>query len=413
MSAVPRIHCHSAFKHYEMFHCNNTSGYGNSIFNTTYNFNGGSMCGGGFWGGLFGGLGMGLGAGLMNFLGGGLGMFGGGFGMTNMFGGGYPMMSSLGLGGRNDKVSNKKTKNKDNNEDAEAKKCGGKDAEYLHTLRDRLNKIKDSSDPATSAKDLFNDINAVIAKQKDDEHDTIDENNYKDLLADLEKEWKFEKDKDGKATKAELINQKPAKDDNENGNGNSAVNGGNNGENNNGDGTVNGNGAVKIEKDENGKTKINIRFAKHNGTNLIDDEIKGVLKGLKSDENGNLKYYIIDCDTDDSKFKLRYKVTKIDDNTYNVKCISKKHHCDKYQKLYAKKEGINFTVEGGQLVQNGFETVVSTSQKDGYDDIVYVKGETNENEDYEATDFTKTADLDDDMLKRIVYNRDENEEVDD
>lgn len=396
MSAVPRIHCHSAFKHYEMFHCNNSGGYGNSIFNTTYNFNGGSMCGGGFWGGLFGGLGMGLGAGLMNFLGGGLGMFGGGFGMMNMFGG-FPMMGYLGLGGKNENVNNHKTKNKDNNEETEAKKCGGKDAEYLHTLRDRLNKIKDSSDPATAAKDLFNDINSVIAKQKDDEHNTIDENNYKDLLADLEKEWKFEKDKDGKATKAEKINQTP-------------INPGNDDDKD--DNKRIDNGPIKVEEDENGKTKIAIRFAKHDGKNLIDSEIKGVLKGIKFDKDGNLKYYIIDCDTNDSKFKLRYKVTKINSKTYNVKCISTKHHCDKYQNLYVNKNGVNFTVEGKELVQKGDQTVVSTQKKDGYEKIEYVKGNTKDESDYENLDYTETADLNDDMLKRIVYDLDDEEEDD-
>ena len=132
MVNVPRIHCHSAFKHYEMVHCNNSSGYENSVFNTTYNFNGGSICGGGFWGGLFGGLGMGLGASLMNFLGGGMGMFGGGMGM---FGGGFPMTGMWGLGGgqRADGVS-RKEKPKD-------KKCEDPDREKLADFNKREEKL--------------------------------------------------------------------------------------------------------------------------------------------------------------------------------------------------------------------------------------------------------------------------------
>lgn len=89
----PRIHCHSAFQHYEMYHwdCGNSDTY-----NTTYNFNGGSIFGGSFGGGFMNGLGFGLGAGIMSLFGfGGGGGWGGG-----CFGGGYPMFGGgFGFGG--------------------------------------------------------------------------------------------------------------------------------------------------------------------------------------------------------------------------------------------------------------------------------------------------------------------------
>ena len=102
----PRLHCHTSFKHYQMYHRDSDSGYGNSVFNYTYNINGGQICGGGFWGGVLGGIGMGIG----NFLGSILGGFGfGGFGFGGgcfgggMFGGGMPFfgggMPFLGGGG--------------------------------------------------------------------------------------------------------------------------------------------------------------------------------------------------------------------------------------------------------------------------------------------------------------------------
>ena len=88
----PRIHthiphCHSALKHYEYFHLNmSNSSYGNnSVFEYNYNFNGGNICGGGFWGGFWGGVGLGIG----NFLGTLLNGFGFGGGGSFGFGGGY------------------------------------------------------------------------------------------------------------------------------------------------------------------------------------------------------------------------------------------------------------------------------------------------------------------------------------
>lgn len=81
---MSRINCHSAFKHYEMFHghgaCCGGNSYG-SVFNTTYNIKGGGH--GGFWGGF----GLGLGSFVGNLFGGFMGNMGFGFGFPN-FGGG-------------------------------------------------------------------------------------------------------------------------------------------------------------------------------------------------------------------------------------------------------------------------------------------------------------------------------------
>lgn len=76
---MTRINCHSAFKHYEMFHsgCHGGGNYG-SIFNTTYNID----CGGhgGFWGGFGAGLGNAFGNLFGGWFGGGMNMGFGGFG---------------------------------------------------------------------------------------------------------------------------------------------------------------------------------------------------------------------------------------------------------------------------------------------------------------------------------------------
>ena len=77
------IHCHSAFKHYEMFHSHHGGDNFGSIFNTTYNISGYNGGGGNFWTGFAAGLGNAFGGLFTGFL--------GNFGMGNMFGGGYGM----------------------------------------------------------------------------------------------------------------------------------------------------------------------------------------------------------------------------------------------------------------------------------------------------------------------------------
>lgn len=85
MVNIPRIRCHSSLKHYEMYHWGCGDG---DTYNTTYNFNGGSIFGGSFGGGFWNGVGMGLGAGIASLFGfGGGGCFGGGWNFgQNFFG---------------------------------------------------------------------------------------------------------------------------------------------------------------------------------------------------------------------------------------------------------------------------------------------------------------------------------------
>jgi len=199
MVNVPRIHCHSAFKHYEMYHSGHSSGYGNSIFNTTYNFNGGMMCGGGFWGGLWGGLGMGLGAGLMNFLGGGLGMFGGGFPTFGNWGGGVSKQTD-GAGGK----TTKKTK------------CNDIDRDKLADLNKRELKLEKDleakkPDSIKTLKKLYKD--AVAAKNDSDEHHkSTDKTEYNTLINRLKElaEKNNLEVKDGELVE-KTVTQQPAK----------------------------------------------------------------------------------------------------------------------------------------------------------------------------------------------------------
>ena len=408
MVNVPRIHCHSAFKHYEMFHCNNSSSYGNSVFNTTYNFNGGTMCGGGFWGGLFGGLGMGLGAGLMNFLGGGLGMFGGGM---NMFGGGmgmfggFPMMNLWGMGGsqRSDGIGGKdkaKSKNTEKeNSNNTSTKCEDPDREKLADFNKREEKLeadlkakKDGS--IDTLKALYKEVIAAQkASKEDDAHKTTDTKEYDTLIARLKK---LAADNNLEEKDGSLVEKSAPVQDNNKVNA-PADNGSVTKPNGN-----NGASPVSVTTDENGKKQVEIRFAKHVAADLIDDTIVGELKGAAFDDKGNLKYYIVDCNNDDNTFKLRYQITKIDENTYSVRCISVKHHCKEHKDLFARKEAIKFTKQGNALVQTSNETVVSKSEKDGYKRITYVEGTVDENADYENIEYTETKDIDDKKFELII-----------
>ena len=98
---MARINCHSAFKHYEMFHSRGGDVINIGSNNTTIFNCGGSHLGGGFWGGFGLGLGNAFGS-----------LFSGGFGMGGF---GFPLFGGLGnfgsiwsnpLDNRNSRVSN-------------------------------------------------------------------------------------------------------------------------------------------------------------------------------------------------------------------------------------------------------------------------------------------------------------------
>ena len=93
MQYIPRLHGRTPLQNYlckHVFHERSN----NSVFNVTYNYNGGGFFGGGnFWSGMLGGIGLGLGGMLGNIL--------GGFGGGGCFGGyGFPGgFGNFGLGG--------------------------------------------------------------------------------------------------------------------------------------------------------------------------------------------------------------------------------------------------------------------------------------------------------------------------
>ena len=399
MSGINRLHGRTALQHdlcYHVFH-DDSSSYGNSIFNTTYNFNGGMMCGGGFFGGMLGGFGMGLGAMFGNMLGGLFGGFGGfsgfggfggmfggfgGFSPFGMFGGGgvSPFSSWFGGSRRADGAGGKDKETKTKDTDTQSKhKCEGKDAEYLHTLRDRLNKIDSGADKKAAIKSLYNDVQAVIKQQKDDEHNTIDENNYKDLLKDLKT----------KATALGLEENDGKLVDKE------AASVSDNADNNGQVGASQGQAAVTVDN-KTKAVKFTLNFAQHDRDNMIDKVISGDVIGIKTNANGKVENYVIKCTGEGNTLGLTYLVTpnKPDNPTsYNIKCISTKHKAinpktGKPYTLYKKDNDIGYTLNNnsGILEYTGDETTVTTSKegKTGYSDIEY-----DPNADEKLSDFTE------------------------
>ena len=181
MVKIPRIHCHSAFKHYHMYHSGHDSSYG-SVFNTTYNFNGGTMCGGGFMGGLWGGLGMGLGAGLMNLFG---GLFGGGMGF------GFPMGGIFGGGSRHTDGAGSKEKEVKTKTKVVEKECNDPDRAKLNELNAKELKLESDlknkkEGSINTLKHLYEDaIAAQKASESDKHHTDSDKIEYETLIARL------------------------------------------------------------------------------------------------------------------------------------------------------------------------------------------------------------------------------------
>lgn len=161
---MSRINCHSAFKHYEMFHGNKACCGGNSygsVFNTTYNIN----CGG-HNGGFWGGFGMGLGAMVGNWFSGiagnfGFGGFGGGMGFGfPSFGGGYGNFGNFGnWGGAN----NSNTRTENNKTTVETKEVIKNDPDCTK-IADITGKIKNLDANATKkdVQDIIDDIDNAI-----------------------------------------------------------------------------------------------------------------------------------------------------------------------------------------------------------------------------------------------------------
>ena len=183
---MSRINCHSAFKHYEMFHSRggdviNIGSNNTTIFNMGAGFGGGS-----FWSGLGYGLGNGLGSIFGGLFGGNMGGFGNfGFGMSPWAGMGmfYISMGAGGYGGSNrvDSHSDGKGKVKDDS-------ISNKNIDYakLNKLFERKNNLLEAKEPKlTDLEKLKNDIDK-LAKDLDGNDDGNDNDYIKQLKRGLD-----------------------------------------------------------------------------------------------------------------------------------------------------------------------------------------------------------------------------------
>lgn len=183
---MSRINCHSAFKHYEMFHSRggdviNIGSNNTTIFNMGAGFGGGS-----FLSGLGYGLGNGLGSIFGSLFGGNMGGFGNfGFGMSPWAGMGmfYNSMGAGGYGGSNrvDSHSDGKGKVKDDS-------ISNKNIDYakLNKLFERKNNLLDAKEPKlTDLEKLKNDIDK-LAKDLDGNDDGNDNDYIKQLKRGLD-----------------------------------------------------------------------------------------------------------------------------------------------------------------------------------------------------------------------------------
>ena len=188
---MSRINCHSAFKHYEMFH-NMGGDVINIGSNNTTIFNMGAGFGGGnFWSGLGYGLGNGLGSIFGGLFGGNMGGFGNfGFGMSPWAGMGmfYNSMGAGGYGGssRVDSHSDGKGKVKDDNEDKHAE-CKDPDLKKINKFRDDVQDIQGLDKPDKAKVKAKYDEIVKAKKDQDDTHKAENTAAYDNLLEDLQK----------------------------------------------------------------------------------------------------------------------------------------------------------------------------------------------------------------------------------
>lgn len=219
---MSRINCHSAFKHYEMFHSRggdviNIGSNNTTIFNMGAGFGGGS-----FWSGLGYGLGNGLGSIFGGLFGGNMGGFGNfGFGMSPWAGMGmfYNSMGAGGYGGSNrvDSHSDGKGKVKNDNEDKHAE-CKDPDRKIINDLGSKVKDTIGNKDAKPAdVKALYEKIKkAKTDSEKEPNHTETDKKDYENMLGTLknyakEKGWgDLDNDKFG------INDNKPADKANEN-----------------------------------------------------------------------------------------------------------------------------------------------------------------------------------------------------
>ena len=201
---MSRINCHSAFKHYEMFHSRggdviNIGSNNTTIFNTGAGFGGGS-----FWSGFGYGLGNGLGSIFGGLFGGNMGGFGNfGFGMSPFGMGGFGFgMSPFGLGNifgggsnRFDSHSDGKGKVKDKNEDKHVE-CKDPDRKIINDLGSKVKDTIGNKDAKPAdVKALYEKIKkAKTDSEKEPNHTETDKKDYENMLGTLknyakEKGW--------------------------------------------------------------------------------------------------------------------------------------------------------------------------------------------------------------------------------
>ena len=189
---MSRINCHSAFKHYEMFHnmggdVINIGSNNTTIFNMGAGFGGGS-----FWSGLGYGLGNGLGSIFGGLFGGNMGGFGNfGFGMSPWAGMGmlYNSIGAGGYGGSNrvDSHSDGKGKVKDKNEDKHVE-CKDPDRKIINDLGSKVKDTIGNKDAKPAdVKALYEKIKkAKTDSEKEPNHTETDKKDYENMLGTLE-----------------------------------------------------------------------------------------------------------------------------------------------------------------------------------------------------------------------------------
>ncbi len=188
---MARINCHSAFKHYEMFHSRGGDVINIGSNNTTI-FN----CGGGHLGGFWGGFGLGLGNAFGSLFSGGFGM--GGFGFPSF--GGFGNFGSLWnnpWSNGNSRVSNSSSNTSTTachcNDSAKTGNTSSEkldpDRSTIGQLWDRKNELFKKGAQPTSAElqQLLDDINKAEQNQdKNPIHDATDNADFKRLKYGLE-----------------------------------------------------------------------------------------------------------------------------------------------------------------------------------------------------------------------------------
>ena len=215
-----RLNCHSAFKHYEMFH----HSYGDVInigSNNTTIFNMGTGFGGGsFWSGLGYGLGNGIGSIFGGLFGGGMGGFGnyGGYGMSPFGMGGFSPFGNMGTwwnsmstggGARSGKSADSDcTCHCKHDKASNDKSCNDPDQKKLEELGAKVNKLEANKDAKPAdAKKLLDDLNSAKDASKTEGHhndsDPVKFQNWIDNLTNHIKDKGWQSILDSKAAKPE------------------------------------------------------------------------------------------------------------------------------------------------------------------------------------------------------------------